>query len=270
MWGIAAGARRDETSLSGRGYRAAESSAFAIGSDMGWTKPTRNQPRNLLLRAMRSAISSDIVIGAQPIALERGTVLSEPGGPMRYVYFPLSCVLSSVSGLRDGTMMATTLRGYEGAFGLLTAIRRAKAHTKCQVQIEGSALRLDAKQLVHLFDVSAQIRQLFLSYWDAVMFQYEQTAVCNTRHTISARLSRCLLDIHDRVIGDVIPFTHQNMANLIAANRTTVSLAASSLRRSGVIETDRGNVRIVDQKGLQAASCECYASVRSRYEMALK
>jgi CRP-like cAMP-binding protein len=234
---------------------------------MGWTKPNAKQSHNLLLRAMKSAIDSETVIGAQPISLDQGAVICEPGNAMGHIYFPLSCVLSAVSGLTDGTMMSTTLRGHEGAFGLLTALRKAKAHTHCQVQIGGSALRLDAKHLACLFDASAEIRHLFLCYWDAVMFQYEQTAVCNTRHSVSARLSRCLLDIHDRVIGDTIPFTHQHMANLIAANRTTISLAAASLRRSGLIETDRAYVRITDQKGLRAASCECYARVRSRYEM---
>src|SRR5262249_29632229 len=84
-----------------------------------------------------------------------------------------------------------------------------------------------------------------------------QTAICHTRHSVSAR-SRCLLEIHDRVIGDAFPFTHQHMANLIAANRTTVNLAASSLRRAGLIATDRAYVRIVDRKRLQAASCDCY------------
>jgi CRP-like cAMP-binding protein len=87
-------------------------------------------------------------------------------------------------------------------------------------------------------------------------------------HGVSSRLSRCLLEIHDRVIGDAFPFTHQHMANLIAANRTTISLAMSALRQSGLIETDRAYVRILDRKRLQAATCDCYARIRNRYDTA--
>src|SRR6476660_1918434 len=114
---------------------------------MGWMKPNAKQPHNLLLRAMKSAIGSQTVISVQPISLDQGAVICEPGNAMGHIYFPLSCVLSAESGLRDGTVMATTLRGREGSFGLLTAIRKASAHTRCQVQVGGSALRLDAKQL---------------------------------------------------------------------------------------------------------------------------
>jgi len=127
---------------------------------------------------------------------------------------------------------------------------------------------VDAKQLASIFDGSREIRHVFLCYWDAVMFQYEQTGLCNTMHAVPSRLSRCLLEIHDRVIGDAFPFTHQHRANLIAANRTTVSLAMSALRRFGLIETDRAYVRILDRKRLQAASCECYARIRNRYDAA--
>ena len=233
---------------------------------MAWTRPNANQPGNLLLDAVKSAIGPQAVIDSQQISLEGGSAVSEPGDPIRHVYFPLSCVLSAVTVLGDGTMMATTLRGHEAAFGLLTAIRKGRTHAYCKVQIGGPALKVDAKQLVSLFEASKEVRHLFLDYWDAVMAQYEQTAICNMRHSVRARLSRCLLEIHDRVVGDGFRFTHQHMANLLAANRTTISLAAS-LRRAGLIETDRSFVSIVDRKGLRAVSCECYARVRSRYAM---
>jgi len=231
-------------------------------------KPKANQSRNLLLFAMKRAMGAHSAIDAQAISFEQGALVCEPGDLMRYVYFPLSCVLSALSSHRDGTIVATTLRGYEGGFGLLTAIRKAKTNARCQVQIGGPALRVDAKQLGSIFDGSKEIRHVFLCYWDAVMFQYEQTGVCNTMHGVSSRLSRCLLEIHDRVIGDAFPFTHQHMANLIAANRTTVSLAMSTLRRSGLIESDRAYVRILDRKRLQAVSCDCYARIRNRYDAA--
>jgi hypothetical protein len=86
------------------------------------------------------------------------------------------------------------------------------------------------------------------------------------RHSVASRLSKCLLDFHDRAPGDQFPFTHQHMANLIAANRATVSSVVGAFRRDRLIAMDRGRVRILDRRGLRAVSCECYARVRKRYE----
>ena len=227
-------------------------------------KPRADQPRNLLLHAMERTIGAKI--DAERILLEQGSVICEPWDGMRSAYFPLSSVLSAVSCRGDGTTLATALRGHEAAFGVLSAIRKAKAQTRGAVQIGGPTLRVEARQLVHIFDASREVRYLLLSYWDAVMFEYEQGAVCNVTHSVAARLSGYLLEIHERVIGDVVPFTHEDVANLIGVNRTTVSLVMSRLRRAGIIETDRAHIRIVDRGRLFDASCDCYSRVRKRFE----
>jgi CRP-like cAMP-binding protein len=126
--------------------------------------------------------------------------------------------------------------------------------------------RLEAPPFESIFDRSKEVRSLFMSHWDAVMHQYEQAAICSTRHSVASRLSRCLLDFDDRAVDSEFPFTHQQMANLIAADRATVSVTAGSFRRSGLIATDRGRVRILDRRGLRAMSCDCYARVRRQYE----
>src|SRR5262245_6638499 len=77
-------------------------------------KPKANQSRNLLFLAMKRAMGVHSAIDAQAISLEQGALVCEPGDLMRYVHFPLSCVLSALSSHRDGTILATTLRGYEG------------------------------------------------------------------------------------------------------------------------------------------------------------
>jgi CRP-like cAMP-binding protein len=227
-------------------------------------KPKAGQPRNLLLQAMERTIGAKI--DAERILLEQGNVICEPWDGMRSAYFPLSSVLSAVSTRGDGTTLATALRGHEAAFGLLSAIRKAKAQTRGAVQIGGPTLRVEARHLAHIFDTSNEVRYLLLSYWDAVMFEYEQGAVCNSTHPVAARLNGYLLEIHERVIGDVVPLTHEDIANLIGVNRTTVSLVMSRLRHTGIIETDRAHIRIVDPRRLFDAGCDCYSRVRKRFE----
>jgi CRP-like cAMP-binding protein len=74
--------------------------------------------------------------------------------------------------------------------------------------------------------------------------------------------------ICDRV-GDAFPLTHQHLADLIGVNRTTVSLLALSFRRSGLIETTRAHIRVIDRKRLLAGTCDCYDIIGKKFLMAL-
>ena len=59
------------------------------------------------------------------------------------------------------------------------------------------------------------------------------------------------------------------MACRLGVRRATVTEAATSLQRQGLICYRRGVVSIVDRPRLEAASCECYAIVRSEFEQLL-
>lgn len=52
---------------------------------------------------------------------------------------------------------------------------------------------------------------------------------------------------------------------MLGVRRATVSIAASTLQRAGVIRYHHGKVTIVDRTGLENAACECYEAVSSEY-----
>ncbi len=45
---------------------------------------------------------------------------------------------------------------------------------------------------------------------------------------------------------------------MLGAARPTVSVVAGRLQKAGLITYKHGRVTIVNRKGLEAASCECY------------
>lgn len=47
---------------------------------------------------------------------------------------------------------------------------------------------------------------------------------------------------------------------MLGAARPTVTIVAGTLQRAGLITYTRGTVTIVDRKGLERASCECYCA----------
>ena len=68
--------------------------------------------------------------------------------------------------------------------------------------------------------------------------------------------------VQDRVDSPSFDLTQEFMADMLGARRTSVTLAAGSLQRSGLIEYRRGHIHILDRKKLQNAACECYPIVR--------
>lgn len=116
------------------------------------------------------------------------------------------------------------------------------------------------------FQKNEHIRDLFVSYSETLLSQVMQTVACNSLHTIEERMCRWLLMMHDRADGESLTYTHEFLAHMLGANRTSVTIAAQSLQNAGLISYRRGVMQVKDRAGLEKASCECYAVVKERFD----
>jgi CRP-like cAMP-binding protein len=220
--------------------------------------------QNRILAAMNAASRARVVSRIEQVELQSGQVLFEPGDTLRHAYFPITSILSLLAILRDGSAVVTAVVGSEGGFGLLAGMGTRRPIVRCIVQIGGLALRARIGRVREEFGRSEQARTLIMEGCEALIHQTQQTVACNLKHPVNARLCRWLLMLHDRSFEDTLPLTHEALANLLGANRTSVTLAAKSLQRAGLITSNRGVVRIVDPRGLREAVCECYGSVQAQ------
>ena len=69
----------------------------------------------------------------------------------------------------------------------------------------------------------------------------------------------------DRTGTDVLDFTQEFLGMMLGARRTTVTVIAGILQRSGLIEYRRGRVTILDRENLEAAACDCYKLTKELY-----
>jgi hypothetical protein len=81
------------------------------------------------------------------------------------------------------------------------------------------------------------------------------------------RLARWLLTARDRATSDELPLSHEFLSMMLGVRRAGVTVG--TLKTAGLIRNSHGQVTIIDRQGLEAASCECYRTVRNEYERLL-
>ncbi|HEX8843636.1 MAG TPA: Crp/Fnr family transcriptional regulator [Pyrinomonadaceae bacterium] len=200
----------------------------------------------------------------EPVSLSLSQVLFMPEDQLQYAYLPTNSIISLLTDLEDGSGMEVGLVGKEGIAGVSAFLggRETKVAT---VQGEGEALRIRAEKLREEFHRGEALQTLLLRYTHALMTQISQSVVCNARHPIEGRLARWLLMYSDRSKDDFF-LTHEFMANMLGVRRAGVSTVANKLQKMGFIRYHRGQVTILDRKGLEDFACECYPKVKERYD----
>jgi hypothetical protein len=121
------------------------------------------------------------------------------------------------------------------------------------------------QELQEVFDSNWEVRRLILHLVQEQAFCLSQIAACHRLHEAEPRLARWLLMAQDRAHSDVLQLTQQFLAQMLGAQRSTVTLIAGALQRSGLIEYSRGKVRNTNREDLESAACDRNQVVQSLY-----
>jgi CRP-like cAMP-binding protein len=136
-------------------------------------------------------------------------------------------------------------------------------------QIPGESLRLGVDAFLKALRREPSLRSLLFRYAGTLFLLTAQSAACNRLHTIDERCARWLLMTQDRVGADYIPLTQEFLAQMLGVRRASVNAVAGLLQKAGLIRYSRGRVTVLDRKGLEAESCECYQTIQKEYERLL-
>jgi len=125
-------------------------------------------------------------------------VLLEPGQPIRYVYFPVTAVVSILTGMEDGSAVEIATIGNEGMVGasIVIGARETVPRQLTQVQVPGTVIRVDADRFSREATDGA-LRDLAGRYLQAFLAQVSQQVACNGLHSVEERCSRWMLLTHD-------------------------------------------------------------------------
>jgi CRP-like cAMP-binding protein len=219
--------------------------------------------QNRLLAALPSAEYQHLVPHLMEVSLILGQVLCEPKEVVRWVYFPLQAAVSLVSLLDNGSTTEVGLIGNEGVVGYPVFLGGKSMVNQAIVQLAGTALRIEAQQLLNQFQRGEKLQQLLLLHTQALLALVSQTAACNRNHVIDQRLARWLLTARDCVLSNEFHLTQEFIANMLGTRRAGVTEAVGRLQQAGMIQTRRGQITILDASALESFACECYNTVRS-------
>jgi CRP-like cAMP-binding protein len=230
---------------------------------------SRNSVRNRLLIALPPADFALLADDLYPVPLAQGQVLYAVGAPLDHVYFVEEGLASVMTTMEDGAASEVGMIGPEGMIGASALLGGKVSAQHIVIQLPGRALRVGSRTCKVAFDNNTEIRRVMLRFVEDILNLSAQTAACNRLHQVEQRCARWLLMASDRVQSRVLALTQEFLAAMIGVRRSGVSEAAGELQRAGIIRYRRGEITIVDYKGLRAVACECYPLDRQRIERLL-
>jgi len=222
-------------------------------------------PANFILDSLGSEERSLLQDDLESVFLPAGEVLQNAGEAHDAVYFPSSCIISLLGSTQDGASTELAMLGNEGMSSLSLALGDSVASHKLVVQSAGHAYRLDAGIMHWELARGGRLQRLVLRHVQAVLVQIGQNLLCANHHTLEQRLCRWLLQCLERQPEASIRMTQDRLAGLLGVRREIITLAAGHLQAAGLIAYQRGKISIIDRAGLEAATCECFATVDNEY-----
>jgi len=232
--------------------------------------PTQRLPIvNQLLEALPSSDRRRVLAECETVELVFADVLYTPRDRLSHVYFPIRSFISLIMPIDRSASLEVGLIGDEGMFGIPLVLGVDVSPVRAVVQGAGSALRMEAPAFCRELGRSPELQREVDRYVFVHLSQLAQTAACTRFHVVEARLARWLLMTQDRAHADNFHVTQEFLALMLGVRRVGVTKAASSLQRRRLIHYSRGNMTVLDRRGLKAASCGCYKADRDSYDRIL-
>lgn len=222
-----------------------------------------DRPANAFLRSLSPATFELLQERLQPVEMRLGETLYRQGGPVDWIYFPLTCLLSVLTTADNGESVETAMIGNEGGLGVLDACGSGRAAAACLIQVGGRALRIGAGDLRMLVLTNEDLARAAWTLIELQLAESRQSGLCFALHSVDQRLARWLMESSERVGGQTsLPLTQEFLAAMLGVQRTTVTEHAGELQAAGLIRYSRGIIEIADRKRLEDRACECHATTR--------
>jgi CRP-like cAMP-binding protein len=225
--------------------------------------------QNRILAALPAEDYARLLPYLELTSMPLGQIIYEPGSPITHAYFPATSIVAPLYSVENGASVRLSIIGNEGLTGISSLLGGASTPAGVVVQSPGNGYRMKMNALKKEFDLQGKLQHLVLRFTQALMTQTAQNAVCNRHHNIEQQLCRFMLMSLDRLPGDELQMTHEQIAVMLGVRRESVTQAALKLQTIGAIQYSRGHITVMDRQELEDSVCECYPVVNDEYDRLL-
>jgi CRP-like cAMP-binding protein len=221
--------------------------------------------QNQLIAGLPRKSRLSLMKRCKPVQLTLAQILCHGGETIRHVYFPLGGFVSLVTLLDGKPVLEVGMVGREGMTGAQISLGVNQEPLYAVVQGSGSAWQIGAAAFRRELKINMALKDVLGHYLHVTGTQLAGSAACLRFHQIGPRLARWLLMTQDRADAGSFKLTHEFLAFMLGVRRVGITTAASALQRKGLIKYRRGEVTVLDRRGLKEMACSCYATDRQIY-----
>jgi CRP-like cAMP-binding protein len=228
--------------------------------------PSIQRSPNLLLASLSPADFAVLEPRLDRVPLRTDEVMLKPNCAIERIYFPESGVVSFHEILQDGSRVGVAIIGFEGFTGWPALLGIDQSAHEASVAIGGGSARsISPADLLHACSERQAINMLLLRYIHCFISQMGRTIMSNLNDPVGKRLARWLLMNHDRLEGDRIDLTHQQLGIMLGVRRATVTDTLHLLEGEGLIRSRRNLIEVRDRAQLLAFAGESYGAAETEY-----
>ena len=221
--------------------------------------------KNLTLQSLSEETMSLVLPYMEAVELPQGLVMVRATEPIRWVYLLTRGMASITCMDAQGTAVEVGVIGREGVIGVQSLLGNFSTLNSIDVQSAGEGFRIHPEVLRRFMTTQPDLVRAIHRFFYVMLEQTSRLVLCNRLHGLENRLARWLLMTSDCIESPQLQLTQEFLAEMLGTARPGVTLAAGSLQRAGCIIYSRGRVEIRSRELLEAASCECYRSIRNVY-----
>lgn len=131
--------------------------------------PTQGPKQNRIFAALPPANYTRLLPLLELVWLPTGYIIHEPWLPIRYLYFPTTCIVARRYEMENGSSTQIGAIGNEGLTGISLFLGAETSPVREVVQSAGNAYRIHASFLKNEFESGGDFQNLLLRFAQALI-----------------------------------------------------------------------------------------------------
>jgi CRP-like cAMP-binding protein len=179
------------------------------------------------------------------VELDQGAILEKPGERIGHLFLLDTAVVSFVAIGAAGQRVEIGTVGYGGATGIaLTFGSVYGPNVEATVEVRGAAWRLSAEDFARITEERRDLRQAFLHLAFDYLRRVTDGALAMGCLSVQHRVARWLLTATEAQEDTLVGITHERLAELLCARRSSVTVALHKLEGIKVIRVGRSRIEV--------------------------